>query len=105
MKDTIKINFHFIRYERETEEVKMSIGSQQRECHCCEQEKVNWKAELDQIQTALNLFKHEQVNQQDTINSLKQKNRQLEDEKDLFKHETYSMEKKKTKLEKRLYLI
>ncbi|XP_052079195.1 uncharacterized protein LOC127717552 [Mytilus californianus] len=80
-----------------------TIKSLQQEKTCLEQEKVNFRAKLDHIQSDLNRFKNEQVHQQDsshgTIDNLLRQNRQLDKDRELLRGKIFSLENDKIKLE------
>lgn len=84
-----------------------TIASLQQEKNCLEQELINARAKLDQIQSDLKLLKTEQVHQQNpsngTIDDLLQQNRKLEDDKELYmlRDKVCSLENYKIKFEEK----
>lgn len=82
---------------------KRTIESLLQEKNGLKQENVNLRAKLDQIQNDLNIFKNEQLHQQDSshgiIENLLQQNRTLEDDKELLRGKIFSLENDKIKLE------
>lgn len=96
---------HIFIFSNETRKIatERTIASLQQDKHCLEQELINARAKLDQIQSDLKLFKTKQVHQQDssngTIDDLLQQNRKLEDDKELLRDKVCSLENDKIKSE------
>ncbi|XP_071123991.1 myosin heavy chain, clone 203-like [Mytilus edulis] len=80
-----------------------TIKSLQREKDSLEQEKHDFRARLDQIQSDVNRYKNEQVHQQDssheTIENLLQQNSKLDKDRGLLRTKIFSLENDKVKLE------
>ncbi|XP_071126553.1 putative uncharacterized protein MYH16 [Mytilus edulis] len=91
------------KYETGIIATKRTIESLQREKDSLEQEKVNFRAKLDEIQSDVNRCKNEQVHQQDsshgTIENLLQQNRKLDNDRELLRGKIFSLGNEKIKLE------
>lgn len=85
---------------------KRTIESLQQEKNGFEQENVNFRAKMDQIQSDLNIFKNEQLHQQNSSHGIienllqhVQQNRKIDNDRELLRGKIFSLENDKIKLE------